>query len=367
MEEFVIASARSLQLNGFEVTLVCSMTPEFEMRYSKEFQCVNIPMERGADFFGMLRSIRHLYRLFTSRAYGIVQYSTPNAALYAAVASFLAGSRIRLYGQWGLRYVGFTGVKRFLFKNIEKVTCMLSTHIRPVSIKNLDFAVSEGLYSKNKAKVLGSGGTIGIDLSRFNPKDKESDREIVLLEYPILRGSTVFGYVGRVARDKGFNELVCAFKQLSAGNSNVRLLVLGSYDQREDPVDTELLAWAFSSPCVVMAGHVNSAKYMSVMDVVVHPSYREGFSMVLQQAQALGIAVVTTDIPGPSEVVEPNVTGILVPPRDVVSLLQAMEMLLLNSDFRKQLGLHGQQRVSDLFERNLMLGRILEDRLSLLK
>ena len=68
-------------------------------------------------------------------------------------------------------------------------------------------------------------------------------------------------------------------------------------------------------------------KYMAAMDILVHPTYREGFSMVIQQAMAMDCAIITTDVPGPSEVIEGGVSGLLVPDHAVDELAESMRKL----------------------------------------
>lgn len=81
----------------------------------------------------------------------MVQYSTPNASLYAALAAKLAGVPVRLYCQWGMAYVGFHGIKRVIFKRIEKLVCTLSTWVEPDSFGNLKFSHAEDCTRKIKA------------------------------------------------------------------------------------------------------------------------------------------------------------------------------------------------------------------------
>ncbi len=363
MEMFIIDAMRRLKEEGYDVTLVCTMDDNFYKKYSEEFRCINIKMERGNDLIGMIKSIFFFFRLFSKEKFDIIQYATPNASLYAAVAGFLSRSKVRIYCQWGIRYVGFEGNKRKFYKKIEKFTCFLSTHIRPVSFKNLHFAVEEGLYKKEKAKVLGAGGTVGIDFKVFDIQYKNKYKQEIIDKYPILKNTVVFGYIGRVVKDKGFNELILAFKELLLEHNNVTLFIIGNYEQDLDPVDALLLDWALKEPNVIFTGHVAQIHmYVSVINVLVHPSYREGFSMVIQQAQAMAIPVITTDIPGPSEVIEPNVSGLLVEVKDSKSLYEAMENLLLKENLRKELGDNGYTRATRLFKRENMLNNILEDR-----
>lgn len=356
---FVIPAMRMLKEHGYEVTIACNMSNEFINRYGEEFKLINIPIHRGVSIADFCKMPLYFRSIFKNERYDLVQYATPNASLYASIGARLAGIKKRVYCQWGIRYVGSQGIMRRVLKCFEYVTCKNSTHIRPASWKNLEYAVSEGLYPKAKAAAIGDGGTVGIDLNEFDLSQKQSNKTEVIEQYPILKGKTVFAFVGRLNADKGIFELLKAFKRLNERFSDTSLLLIGNFDGNQHKEVQEILAL----PSVINTGWTNEVpKYLSAADVLVHPSYREGFSMVIQQAMALAIPVITTDIPGPSEVIEPEVSGKLVNPRSVNDLYSAMEWMKHNPEKAKVMGQEGRLRCERFFSRDRMLKLILEDR-----
>jgi len=364
MEAFVVNAMEYLYDNGYDITLVCTMENTFISRHKGRFKCVNILMKRGSDFCGAIKAIWTLFRLFREERYDMIQYATPNAAFYASIASWVARVPARIYCQWGIRYIGFKGLKRFIFKFLERFICSLSTHIRPASQKNLKFAVSEKLFRPGKASLVGNGGTIGVDFSVININQKVKWRKEIRDKLSI-NDKTIFGFVGSIRPDKGCNELLKAFSTLSEQNDDVGLILLGD-ELASDPIEKKLREWAYHSEFVRFCGFTKDVwRYMAAMDVLVHPSHREGFSMVIQEAAALAIPVITTDIPGPSEVIENGKTGILVPVNNTEELLIAMEKLLKNKKLRDKLGYAGLLRTRRLFKRELMLQYILDDRNSI--
>jgi glycosyltransferase involved in cell wall biosynthesis len=294
LSSFVVDAMRKLKDEGYDITLISSMSEDFFNKHKNEFHCINLQMSRGTNPIEMLKSIWAFYKIFRCERFDYIQYATPNASLYASVAAFMVGCPIRVYCQWGIRYVGFEGMKRKFFKALEVLTCKLSTHIRPASPKNLLFAVAEGHYPEKKAAIIGAGGTIGVDFKVFDKSKKEAYKAAVIEEYPILKDRFVFGFVGRMDRDKGTNELFTSFLKLYQKYPNIALLFIGPEDKITG-IDTILYQAVKDSGAAVFTGFTNEVpKYISAMDVLVHPSYREGFSMVIQQAMAMEIAVVTT-------------------------------------------------------------------------
>lgn len=366
LDQFVMPSAYKFKSRGFEVFLIASMTAEFKDRYSSQFNLIDLPFERGVSFLGVFRGIYSLIKVMKKMNFTLVQYATPNASFYTSIASFFCRVPIRLYCQWGIRYVGFSGPSRVVFKLIEKITCWLSTDIRPASKKNMQFALEENLYSSHKCKVVGAGGAVGINLSHFNVEFKSKYINDILNEFPILKDKFVFGFVGRLEKDKGVNELLEAFKNFSDIHNNCVLLIVGPFDGNDR---ISLCNKNFMRNCssIIFTGFRNDIqKLLSVMDVLVHPSYREGFSLVIQQAMAMKVPVITTDIPGPSEVIEEGKSGILVPAQNVESLVLAMDQLYNDSSLRNYFAKNGFLRVNELFIQEKMSSLILRDRLELI-
>lgn len=365
MSAFVIDVMREFVKQGNEVTLICSMSESFLNKYSKEFNCINIPMKRGVSIGDAVKIVPQLMRLFKKEKFDYIQYATPNASLYASIAARLTRQKVRVYCQWGIRYVGCSGVMRSLLKFIEKLTCRISTHIRSASRKNMEFAICEGLYKSEKAAIIGDGGTIGVDFTEFDISNKQQWRREILSRIPLLDGKYVFCFIGRIQRDKGVEELLEAFLDAYDTNTDMALLLLGGTD---GDVSKELMQRAELCKDVYFTGFTKEVKlYLAVSDALVHPSYREGFSMVIQQAMAMGLPVITTDIPGPSEVIEPDVSGFLVPPHTSSPLKERMIWLSQHRDIGIEMGQKGFERAKNLFNRERMIELSIKDRMSIIE
>lgn len=361
LEAFVVPAAEYLMENGYRITLVCSMTRSFKNKFAGRFNCVDISMARGIDPLTGPLAVWRMIRLFKAERFDIVQYATPNASLYASLAAFLTSVPGRLYCQWGIRFVGFQGIRRRIFRSIERITCEFSTHISPASQKNLEFAVSQGLYQDEKAQIIGHGGTIGVDLNKFRLSMKARWCRKVRRQLG-LGESVVFGFIGSIRREKGVNELLAAFRILVKRCNDVFLIMLGN-EVPADPLDPEMRQWSRKCSQVHYCGKIEDVQhYIAAMDILVHPSYREGFSMVLQEAGAMAVPVITTDIPGPSEVIKKGVTGLLVPPMDVFSLSRAMLVLADDEVLRNRMGHAAFKRTRLRFNRERMLNGTLKHR-----
>ena len=368
MKSFVLETAKHLHNEcGYDVTLICSYDESFEKLLPEYLHYFPIKMARGIDL-SALKSIRAFYKFFKEEKFDMVQYSTPNASLYASLAAKMSKVPIRLYGQWGIRYVGFSGFARRLFKMLEKIVCINSTHIRAVSPMNMRFGIEERLYPPTKVGVIGNGGTIGVDFSAYDISKKTAWNENVRNKLGLKFDDFVFGFSGRVSRDKGCTELFEAFKKVSSRYKHVKLMVVGPFEEKCG-IAPELIDWARESDQVVFTGRIENSlmrEYYSAMNVLVHPTYREGFGMVIQEAGALAVPVITTKIPGAGEVMVGDESCLLVDAKSVESLLVGMEKIISSAELHEKISVGAYERTKKLYNRPTMLELQKKDYLVLL-
>lgn len=366
LKTFVLKTAVYLHENtDWDISFICSEDKEFASELPEFIHYIPVPMERGINISG-IKSMIQMKKIFVKEKFDLIQYSTPNASFYAALAGKLAGIPVRLYCQWGMVYVGFEGIKRQIFKLIEKTVCKMSTWIEPDSISNLNFAHKEKLYPNTKGSVIWNGSACGIDLEKFNISQKAEYRQLISKKYNITGESFVYGFVGRITKDKGVNELFAAFKQIYESNSNVYLMMVGP-TENDATVDEELFLWSKRCDHIIFTGYTNTVEqYLSAMDVYILPSYREGFGMGVVEAEAMGVPVIVTDIPGPVDAVKVNETGIIIKKGSIKELIYAMNKLLENEKMRKAYSRNAHDFAVNKFEQKKLFEKIMLDRKRLL-
>lgn len=366
LRSFVVGTAEYLhQQAGYDITFICDDDAEFAASLPPYFHYIPVSMKRGISIGGIAAMLK-MTSIFRREKFDMVQYSTPNASFYAALAAKLAGVPVRLYCQWGMAYVGFHGIKRAIFKSIEKLVCSLSTWVEPDSFGNLKFSHSEGLYPENKGSVVWNGSASGVNLKKFDISQKAFWCEEIRKKYAVPSDVIVFGFVGRITRDKGINELLAAFKTVLEEIPDAYLLIVGNAELTS-AVDMSLYQWAQETTHAIFCGSTNVVEqYLSAMDAYILPSYREGFGMVVVEAEAMGVPVIVTDIPGPTDAMIPNETGLLVKKTDVDSLVAAMKALANSAEKRRGFGIAAHKFAAEKFEQQRLFQAILQDRKRLL-
>ena len=353
---------------GFEVSVVTNMTAEYKERFEREFPYIracSVNMPRGSDLPGTLRSIPALYKIFKNGRFDLLQYSTPNASFYSAIAGSLARVPVRLYCQWGMVFVSCEGLKRTVFRTIEKITCRLSTNVQPDSFGNLNFCRAEGFYDETKSEVIWNGSAKGVDLAKFDIAKKALWREEIRAQYGVAQNEFALCFVGRLGKDKGCNELFEAFRALSREFPALKLLFVGPLE-KEDTIDD--IDCFRSEERIIKTGRVPDVeRYLAAADLFVLPSYREGFGMSVVEAEAMGVPVIVTDIPGPTDAMRRDETGLVIPVKDASALADAVRELIGDAERRARMGEAGRALAESAFDSRIFAQKLIENREKLLK
>lgn len=362
IRSFFIPQLKYLSDNGFDVTVVCSDDGKIAGELGEKVHFHGIIIPRGLSLYGSLNAIKELKQYFKEQQFDLIQYSTPNAALYAAIAAKSVGCKVRNYHLMGYRYLGAKGVNRLILKSIEKITCRLSTSIECVSRSNLELGVKEKVFRRDKATVVWNGSSGGVDLERFDYKKRTEWRAELRKQLGYKDKDFIFGFVGRITRDKGINELLEAFFKL---NDDSKLFIIGS-NENDGTFDSELWNKALSNPNVYVHNPSDEIeKYYAMIDVLVLPSYREGFGNVIIEAAAMGTPAIVSDIPGPKDAILVNKTGLSVKLKSVNDLVHAMQRI--RCECIDEMGSEAENFIKENYDSMVLCEKIRNRKISLLK
>lgn len=351
MRLFLMGHIRYLQKKGFEVHGVCS-PEDLDNKIPSEFPISIHPvsMARAITPLKDLETIREFLRLFRKHKPQIINAHTPKAGVLGMMAAFLAGVPIRIYTCHGLALTSQRGWRRQLLKTTELISCLLAHQVLCVSESLRQELISEGLCPGHKSRVVEHGSISGVDPLVFSRTPEVMVRtEKIREELGIKSSQRILGYVGRLSGDKGIVELAKAWNYLKEEYPELLLLIVGDFE-KGDAIPAEIRQELENSDRVILVGwQWDVAAYMALMDLLVLPSYREGFGLTLIEAAAMEVPTVATRISGCVDAIEDGVTGVLVEPRSIESLLEGLRLMLSDRERCKKMGQAGRARALDLF------------------
>ena len=312
---------------GYEVISLSSQGPELDVLKSAGQKTISIPMERRMSPVKDLVSLLRLIKAFKKEKPYIVHSMTPKAGMLCMLAAWLTRVPRRVHTFTGLVWPTATGLTRRILMVTDWITCACATHVIPEGRGVMDDLQTH--ITKKPMKVLGYGNVRGIDMKRF------SLRPEVIESVSNIRKDGVFTFlfVGRIVRDKGINELVNAFQRLNLEFPDTRLLLVGAYEEKLDPIKAESVQIINESSNIELVGVKRDddlVTYYAASDCFVFPSYREGFPNTVMEAGAMGLPCIVTDINGSREIIIDGKNGVIIPSKDENALYQAMRQMLLD-------------------------------------
>lgn len=329
------ARLRALRNAGFRVLLLSSPGPLLDITAAREgVEPIALPMRRSIAPLADLVALYRLWQLIGKYRPDLVEFSTPKAGLLGTLAAWLRGVPRRVYMLRGLKLETTFGLKRRILLAAEK----LAARCAHVVLCNSESLRAETLALRiapsSKLRLLGEGSSNGVDINRFSP-----GRSPVREQLGIPRGVPVVGFAGRLTRDKGLPELCEAFDLILCAEPTTRLLLVGWFDVAEDALDPGIRNRILSHPNIYCTGFVpDAAPYYRAMDLLVLPTWREGFPNVVLEAAATGIPVVTTESTGARDSVLPEITGLMIPPGYPDAIYEAVMKLIRDPTRRRRMG-----------------------------
>lgn len=340
---------RGLRDRGHEAVGVAPDGPLAERVRAEGFRVLHVPMARSHAPGAHWRTLGALRAVIRAERPDLVHAHMPISGFLGRLAGRLEGVRLA-YTSHGLLFAqpkapparAAAFAMEWLGARAGGVT---------MTVSQRDARLLRRLGVSRRAVAVGNGR----DPEVFRPDPEARARVRTALE--VAPETVAVVIVSRLVRGKGFAELVGAMREVDA-----ELWVVGERlaSDHDDSVE-HLLTDSGLGPRLRLLGYREDvAAVLAAADVFALPSYNEGLPMSIIEAMLCGLPVVASDIAGPREQVVPGETGLLVPPRAVGPLAEALQALVLDQELRARMGAAGRARAVELYDEAKVIGRVLD-------
>ncbi len=320
--------------------------------------CQAIDIERRPSPVKDLKAIKTLYKYFKEMNFDGFVSMASKPSLVAAIAGKRARIPFRTRIFTGQIWANLTGFKRRFFKGIDRLTVKLNTNILVDGKPQQAYLVENGILKEGQSTVLANGSICGVDIHKFkaNAEIKNAERK----KLGILTDDLVFGFMGRLRKEKGIFELLEASNYLVKDHKNIKLLLIGNFDGLDESVLSNYANLKVGQNLILYGFTKKPYEALQAADVFCLPSYREGFGMSAIEAASLELPVICSDAYGLKDSYIPNETGLTCKVKDWESLSKAMKFYIENLDQITEHGENGRKRVEDKFTMEMVSGAWLD-------
>jgi glycosyltransferase involved in cell wall biosynthesis len=350
-----------IQNEGYEVFAISADGPDVPVVEAAGILHFAVPMTRRITPIADLRCLWELVRIMRRERFDVVHTHTPKAGLLGQLAARLAGVPVVANTLHGFYFHDDTKpwLRRFYIW-MERVAAKCSDTILSQNREDMATAVAEHIASPEQLKWLGNG----IDVARFDRRRlTDTALEDLRREIGIDPNAPVIGFVGRLVEEKGILDLLQAAKTVVETIPTTQFLIIGPYDEEKPDALRPKVAerYGVAAHCRFVGMRNDMPELYALMDVLVLPSYREGFPRAPMEASAMGVPAVVTDIRGCRETVDHGENGLLFPVGDADTLAQSLIELLQDDERRARMGRTGRRIAEDRFDEQKVFDRVLSE------
>ena len=354
------------QEGDYEMHLICSDgdgLAEFAKRQQIKYQPVEINRQLAPwkDIKAVFQIAQYIRKNHIDL---IVSHYFPKASLIATLANLLAGNKTKVMIAHGVLHDTMHGIVRKLVIWEQMFDVFFAKKVVCVSPSVARRRREDGIEKAEKQLILGGGSCNGVDaLVKFNPENIPAEEvDLLRLQFGLLKSDFVVGFSGRLVHDKGIAELSQAFILLKQRHpwKSIKLLIIGEPELR-DSVPREVMNVLYSSKDVVFTGRVPYSeiqKYYLLMNVLVLPSYREGFPTVVLEAGSMGIPVVVSKATGCIDSIKEGVSGLFteIQPEAIADNIARF----LDMKYAEEMGTNARQYVVENYDQRIIRKYMLD-------
>jgi glycosyltransferase involved in cell wall biosynthesis len=297
------------------------------------------------------RSYRHLIELIRELRPDVVHTHSSKAGIIGRWAAHRASATAIVHTIHGLAFTASTSkAANFVYRVLERKTAPITTRIVCVADAMRDQSLAANIGTPEQYVTVYSG----METAAFlNPP---VSREEMRRELGLQDEHVVVGTIARLFHLKGHDDLLAMAPKLCERQPNLRFLWVGDGLLREQ-FESRIAAMNLRDR-FILTGLVEPAKIPQLagaMDLLVHPSRREGLARAIVQSQLAGAPALAYDIDGNREGLLNGESGYIIPPFDQQMLAEKVETLLADATKRKAMGAVGREFALRRFDAKVMV------------
>lgn len=197
----------------------------------------------------------------------------------------------------------------------------------------------------------------GIDLSYYKFSSPQSDREVVLKQFGIPPASNLLMTVAVLREQKGIQYMLQALPEVLKSHPKTYYMIVGDGDYKEELMN-QTKQLGIQNQVIFTGTRNDIPTLMSVANLFILPSLTEALPTVLAEAMAASVPVLATHVGGIPEMIQENVNGRLVPPKDVNTLSKTCIEMLSNPQQLHQFGNIGRKIVEEKFNIHIQIEQL---------
>ena len=342
----IIGQPASIEMEKYAIKIL----KKNKINYTRTSFQSNFSLNLFKEIYGMYQIKKKLKKINPD----LVHLVSPKAILFGGIVSRLLkvkniviaisglGSLVtfnRSFKSYILNKIYFIFLKFISLNKYKKII------VQNLSDKKIIMSKLKNLKPKDFVLIPGSGE----DPKKFKLVDYKKSKNIVLMS-------------SRILIDKGVIEYLKASEILKKKFPHWKFLIAGSLDYKSSAaINSTTFKNYLKKKYVIWLGYEkNIIKLLKITSIACLPSYREGMSKFLIEASFLGKPIVTTNVPGCRDVVINNKTGVLVKPRNYMSLAKGIEKLIKNYKLREKYSKRANEFAIDKFNSVKVVGKTLK-------
>lgn len=323
---------------------------------NKNIFFIELNFSRRVSFIRDFISIIKLIKFIKQKNIKFIKTITLKGGFVGMIAAAFCKINKRYHVNAGIAWMRKNLFIKILSYIFEIPTMLISTHIQTDSFEQRE--ILHRLYGvKKKIIIFNQGSLCGVPDNKINSRFKDSNRKRMRKLLSIDDNQKVLIFVGRICKDKGINELVEAFVELNKDSKDESyiLILLGLIEIKHDTISNRASEIIKNSKKIIHINHrKNVYPYMHMSDLLIIPSYGEGFCNVVIEANASGLPVLGTRVNGLNESIIEKYNGIKVKSHSSKSIIEGVKLLFSNNDLYNKLRINGFENVKNNFNGNLI-------------